>query len=306
MWLEMETGSSGAHGTLSPNTERAIGSDWRVFTRWCTEQGVPALPAAAETVAAFVDAMAKERATATVRRYVASISAVHRAGGAENAVRTEPVHRALRRMHQAKGRRQAQARGLTWAWVRRMLSAGGDSLVEVRNRALLAVAYDTLLRRSELVSLHAEDLIVEPDGSGTVLVRWAKTDREGYGAQQWVAPGSVALVQAWLERSGVRRGAIFRALRSRVVGGPLGAREVPRIFREMARAAGLPPGAIADISGHSTRVGAAQDMVAEGIGIASIMQAGRWRTEASVIRYAERMLAQRSGAAQLAKVQRRI
>ena len=299
-------GADAVPGSLSPNTERARRSDWRLFSQWCATRGVPALPAAADTVAAFVAAMAKDRATATVRRYVATIACVHRAEGIKNTVRTEPVHQALRRMHQAKGRRQGQARGLTWAWVRRMLGAGGDSIVEVRNRALLGVAYDTLLRRSELVALCVEDLIVEPEGSATVLVRWAKTDQEGYGAEQWVAPDTVLLLQTWLDRSGVREGAIFRALRNRNVGGTLGAREVPRIFKEMARKAGLPPSAVAEISGHSTRVGAAQDMVAEGIGMASIMQAGRWTTETSVIRYAERMLAQRSGAAQLAKLQRRL
>ena len=81
------------------------------------------------------------------------------------------------------------------------------------------------------------------------------------------------------------------------VGGALGAREAPRIFREMAGKAGLPPGVVSAISGHSARVGAAQAMVAEGISIASIMQAGRWRTEASVIRYAERTVDAREAAA---------
>lgn len=156
------------------------------------------------------------------------------------------------------------------------------------------------------MSLRLEDLVVERDGWATVLVRWGKTDREGYGAEQWVAPDTVALLQQWLERSGVTKGVIFRALRNRVVGGALGAREVPRIYREMGTRAGLPPSVVAEISGHSTRVGAAQDMVAEGLGIGAILQAGRWKTEASVIRYAERMLAQRSGAAQLAKLQGRL
>ena len=36
---------------------------------------------AAETVAAFIDAMAERRAPATVRRYVASIAVAHRAIG---------------------------------------------------------------------------------------------------------------------------------------------------------------------------------------------------------------------------------
>ena len=99
---------------------------------------------------------------------------------------------------------------------------------------------------------------------------------------------------------------MFRSLRNGVVGSPLGACEIPRIFKEMALEAGLPRGVVRDISGHSTRVGAAQDMVSEGIGMTSIMQTGRWKTEASVMRYAERMLAHRGGAAQLARIQRRV
>ena len=73
----------------------------------------------------------------------------------------------------------------------------------------------------------------------------------------------------------------------------------------MARQAELPEEAVESISGHSTRVGAAQDMVAEGIGIAAIQHAGRWKTSAMVNRYGERLLARRSGAAQLARLQHR-
>ena len=101
-----------ARGALSGNTERAMRSDLAIYAAWCIERGVRALPARAETVAAFVDAMAKVRAPATVRRYVASIAAAHRAIGLEKTARSEPVRRALQRMHRRKGRRQEQARGL--------------------------------------------------------------------------------------------------------------------------------------------------------------------------------------------------
>ena len=59
------------------------------------------------------------------------------------------------------------------------------------------------------------------------------------------------------------------------------------------------------ISGHSPRVGAAQDMIASGIRIPAIMQAGRWKSAAMVQRYGEWLLAQRSAAAQLARLQER-
>ena len=294
-----------SHGALSANTERAMRSDLAIYTAWCTERGVPALPASAETVAAFVDAMAKARAPATVRRYVASIAAAHRSVGWEKTGRAEPVRRALARMHRRKGRRQMQAKGLTWALRERLLDAAGDGLIDARNRALLAVAYDTLLRRGELVALQVSDIVEEPDGAATVLVGRAKADPEGRGATVYLARDSVALVREWRERSGVYEGRLFRSLNRGALGTRLDASQVPRIFKAMAEGAGLPGAVVEGISGHSTRVGAAQDMVAGGIAMAAILHAGRWKTTAMVNRYGERLLARRSGAAQLARLQHR-
>ncbi len=294
-----------ARGALSANTERAVRSDLAIYAAWCRERGVPALPASAETIAAFVDARAKLRAPATVRRYVASIAAAHRALGSGKTARSEPVRRALQRMHRRKGRRQAQAKGLTGALRQRLLDATSDGLIDARNRALLAVAYDTLLRRGELVALQVTDIVEEVDGAATVLVRRAKADPEGRGATVYLARDSVALVREWLERSGVIEGRLFRSLCRGAVGKGLDASQVPRIFKAMAERAGLPGEVVERISGHSTRVGAAQDMVAGGIGMAAILHAGRWKTSAMVNRYGERLLARRSGAAQLARLQHR-
>ena len=73
----------------------------------------------------------------------------------------------------------------------------------------------------------------------------------------------------------------------------------------MAERAGLPPAVVEELSGHSARVGAAQDMVAAGFELPTIQQAGRWKSTAMVSRYGERLLARRSAAAQLARLQNR-
>ena len=92
-------------------------------------------------------------------------------------------------------------------------------------------------------------------------------------------------------------------------GGRIGDRlhpcQVPRILKAMAREAGLPEAVAAGLSGHSARVGAAQDMVAAGIELPAILHAGRWKSTAMVNRYGERLLARRSGSAQLARMQKR-
>ena len=107
-------GAETTRGAVSENTERALKSDLRVFAAWCAERRLPALPAHAATIAAFVDAMARARAPATVRRYVASIAAVHKALGHAKAARAAPVQLALKRLHRARAaarRRRAGSPG---------------------------------------------------------------------------------------------------------------------------------------------------------------------------------------------------
>jgi hypothetical protein len=59
------------------------------------------------------------------------------------------------------------------------------------------------------------------------------------------------------------------------------------------------------LSGHSARVGAAQDLLALNIDMASVMQAGRWRDTRMPMRYGEKVLASRGAMARAAKSQGR-
>ena len=67
----------------------------------------------------------------------------------------------------------------------------------------------------------------------------------------------------------------------------------------MADAAGLDQVVITQLSGHSMRVGAAQDMMASGIGILPVMQAGGWRSMNIVGRYVQEANVTQNGIAQL-------
>jgi len=83
--------------------------------------------------------------------------------------------------------------------------------------------------------------------------------------------------------------------------------DVARLFKAMVRTAGLTSEQVARISGHSSRVGAAQDMAAsDRIEMPAIMQAGGWKSPQMVARYTQRQAARRSGAAKLAELQNRV
>ncbi len=298
-----------AQGAFAPNTVRALRADIAVFTAWCHTAGVPALPAASQTVADFIGAMrAANKRPATIRRYVSSIAHLHRAAELPVPSDSNTVKLALRRMMKEDGAAQKQADGLTRRLVDRALHAGGSRLRDLRNRALLAVAYDTLCRRSELVALRREDLQAGPHGDGTLLVRRGKTDQEGAGMVRFLAPDTMTLLHGWIEAAGISEGALFRSVRKGGrVGDALDPGDVARLFKAMVRTAGLPPEQVARISGHSSRVGAAQDMAAsDRIEMPAIMQAGGWKSPQMVARYTQRQAARRSGAAKLAELQNRV
>ena len=298
-----------AQGAFAPNTVRALRADTAIFTAWCHTAGVAALPAASQTVADFIDAMrAASKRPATIRRYVSSIAHLHRAAELPVPSDSNTVKLALRRMMKEDGAAQKQADGLTRRLVDRALHAGGSRLRDLRNRALLAVAYDTLCRRSELVALRREDLQAGPHGDGTLLVRRGKTDQEGAGMVRFLAPDTMKLLHGWIEAAGITEGALFRSVRKGGrVGDALDPGDVARLFKAMVRTAGLTPEQVAGISGHSSRVGAAQDMAAsDRIEMPAIMQAGGWKSPQMVARYTQRQAARRSGAAKLAELQNRV
>jgi site-specific recombinase XerD len=291
-----------ARGAYAPATEQALRGDIAKFTAWCADTGLLPLPAYPETVAAFIDYQGQTKAPASVRRYVSSIANFHRAAGVPNPCDAMVVQLALKRMHRERGRAQKQAGPLNDELVRTLLRTPASRLINLRNRALLVVAYVTLCRCSELVALQFADLTTESDGFGTITIRRSKTDQEGVGATAPIPADAMRHVQTWVDAAGIHDGPLFRAvLKGSRVAGPLGPEDVATAFRLMAQRAGLSPEDCARISGHSTRVGSAQDMLRYGEQLPSIMQAGRWKTAEMVGRYTAKQGARQSAAVRIAE-----
>ena len=90
---------------------------------------------------------------------------------------------------------------MTRRLVDQMLGAAGDATRDARNRALLATAYDTLARRSELVAMQLQDVAIGAKGHGTVTVRCGKTDQEVVGSERYLAPDTSRLIMVWLDKA---------------------------------------------------------------------------------------------------------
>ena len=137
----------------------------------------------------------------------------------------------IKRMARSKGTRQSQAAPLNRPLVERMLAAADERLIDHRNKALLGVAYDTLVRRSELVALTVDDIAFADDGSGTALIKRSKGDQAGEGSIRYLASDTVEMLRVWLDGADIAEGAVFRSItKGGTINTSLSAGEVSKVL----------------------------------------------------------------------------
>ena len=236
-------------------TQRAYGIDFEIFRTWCASRGVSALPATAESVAAFL-ACEVERGirSSTIGRRVAAIRYAHKLAGHAVPTDDERVKATVRGIRRSVGTAARKKAPATAERVIAMAVGTGSGLKGLRDRALLLLGFAGAFRRSELVALDCED-IEECETGLRITIRRGKTDQEGHGATIGIVPGSVACpmtaVRAWRDAAGIATGPLFRSIRK---GGKVGARltdqSVADIVKKHAARVGLDPALFA---GHSLR-----------------------------------------------------
>lgn len=190
-----------------------------------------------------------------------------------------------------------------WKKIKESIESAGQGLRGDRERALLCVAYETLARRGELVALEERDIEFWPNGTGQALIRRGKTDTQGQGRVACLSRETVRWLKIWLEHAKITEGAVFRRLIGRnQIGEALHPGSIAWIFKRVAQWMGMPARFVAEVSGHSTRVGAAQDLAELDIDLAAITQAGGWKSPRMPLQYAEKINTARSGMARAAAV----
>lgn len=171
-----------------------------------------------------------------------------------------------------------------------IIAACPDTLAGKRDATLVSLGYDSLARSYELSLLEVHHL--GEDGS-SVLVPRAKCDPGGEGRVAYLSPRTQQLLEQWLEASGITNGPLFQRLHTRKLSRkPLATSSIRRLIKVAAERANFENEIAKNLSGHSMRVGAAQDMMLAGLDHIAIMQAGGWKTIDVVARYVENAAAQ--------------
>ena len=152
------------------------------------------------------------------------------------------------------------------------------------------MAYDSLRRRSELVSLRLHDIDWLPNQTCSVLLRKSKTDQQGTGKWIHLSAETTFVMRKWIYESKIVDSHILRGIHpSGEITPSLCESRIPRIYKSLAERAKLSEEDISGISGHSMRVGGAQDLMSQGASLPQIMVKGGWAKKDTVMRYVERI-----------------
>ncbi len=268
------------------NTLRAYRADMEEFINYCEVNGTSPLPADPFMLAEFLIKATDDGIKAsTIRRKVSSISAVHRLSYLDDPTKHPEVKIAVRKVNRKLGTRFKQAYPINRDLLERMLAVCGTDLPGIRDRMLLLLAYESLRRRSELVSLRIEDLVLCGDGTSRILLRDSKTDQTGEGFVINIGHRTTSAIRDWLAASKLTNGPLIRGIRHNKITDGYDSGQVGRTFKRIARDCGIDPSITKKISGHSTRIGSAQDLLRTGESLAQIMARVGWTKVDTVMRY---------------------
>ena len=267
--------------------EKSYYADARAFVDWCDERNIEPFPLHSDTLCMYVECLHVNYAYRSIRRRISSLRRVNALLRFEDYTHTEDVYLAIRRLKRCKSLEQRQAGGINHDILIKMITAQSDTLTGIRNRAFLSLGYDFLARRSELVAIRSMDLTFTADGALKGMIRKSKTDQFGKGRLVFGSERSSKLVKKWLRLKPTEIEQVFCAINhKRCENRAICGRNVNDIIkRSVMKVKRCERPSDLDVSGHSLRVGAAQDLLIKGYDLAAIMRAGGWSDPNTVSRY---------------------
>lgn len=279
------------------NTQRSYESATRHFEDWGGH-----LPASPDSVARYLARYAGELSINTLKQRLAALAKWHAEHGFVDPTHTSLVRKVLKgvqALHPAPEKRAAPLHlkqlGQVADWLEAVILTArtrDDRAAELRylrDRAFLLVGFWRGFRSDELIRLRVEHVTLVPAVGMTCFLGRTKGDRENTGTTFRVPALSrwcpVVATEAWLLRTGLTEGALFRGIDQwgHVADTGLHANSIIPLMRRLFVAAGLPsPDAY---SAHSLRRGFAGWAADNGWDVKTLMEYIGWKDVHSALRY---------------------
>lgn len=305
--LKNFTDNEAGHST---NTISSLHSSWGVFNQWCITNGVNALPASAQDVSNFMQQVKSKVKLNTLSSYRWAINAFHIAAGLPSPTQPESIKTVFKGIRKEKAR-QSELVEQASAFRQQHLDAlinlwrGHQNIVYRRNLAVMIIAYESMLRETELANIRFEHLTLLDDGRAELLVPVTKTNHSGEPDVVLLSRQCVAILHDYLHELARQKDYIFKPIKRNhsilYQSKPLTRLTIDRIFKQSYDAISQSQPMLCQHqktwSGHSARVGACQDLLSSGFSILEVQQAGRWTSPMMVYRYGRNILAKESAMA---------
>lgn len=274
----VEKADENLQNALSENTRRAYASQWEAFAAWCSALGLPSFPTSDKVLLIYLThRVEKGAALSTITQAYSGIREHHRMNDGKPPTLKGKIYRSWTgaRKKASQSRDVSKALALSPDDLKTTVGTTQGRYTE-RDRALLLVGWCAALRRSEIVNLNAEDVVVEPEGL-RILIRHSKTDQFGAGHEIGVAKsdGPICPVAAWetyREALGAPESGPAFVSRS---GRRLSAIDITRVLRRRMKRAGLDP---KGYSAHSLRAGCITAAAVAGHPLKSIQRQSRHKS----------------------------
>ncbi len=292
---------------LSENTRVAYAKGWRCFQDYCTSRCIDPFNATPDDVTDFfVHLSSVPRSVAatiklgeplsvgTITLYKSAINKQYNETGKISPTHSPKVNAVLKGLARLRSTTSRQVKALREHDIKRMLEQCSNTLIGLRDAAILAIGFAGALRRSELCGLTVDDIeIISPVNDHDsrkmfMTIRKSKTDQAGRGQRIAVPEGKqvkpIERLQAWLNAAGITQGHLFQTMRrgDTLRGLPLHHSDIPRLVKYYAKAIGLDP---KEVSGHSLRAGFVTSAAVHHARLDKIMEVTRHTNPATVMKY---------------------
>jgi hypothetical protein len=112
-----------------------------------------------------------------------------------------------------------------------------------------------------LIALEYEDILIT-DSNIKLKLRKSKTDPLATGRWLYLSKPAQRYLREWINASSVKSGRLFRGLSTNgKIKGSLNSAQIGRIYKKLAKKSGLDTVTVKNINGHSTKVGAAKNLL---------------------------------------------